>query len=252
MRSPKTKGRMLNQGISDSKGFAALSPEAAVLFVMMIPHFDPYGKLNGDPGYIKGEVCPRIEYLPINRISSCLQEINDRTNVKWFSHDGRWWVHSTKFLIEHQKIDLNRCGSDLFPNYSGSTPELVENYTRPKSKSKSKKDTRASADADAPDSFPEEMTTAWNEEEAKHQGNGCRIPKILRLTPARRKKCYQRTASLKLNSKKWKEVVSKVFDNDFLSGKTPSKDHSGWRATFDWVIKNDDIILKIIEGAYDQ
>ena len=150
-----------------------------------------------------------------------------------------------------------RTGSSGFSCRTDAEPPSPSPIPLPlqiKDKTKDKiKDIRASAEADAPDPFlPEEMTTAWNEEEAKHQGNGCRIPKILRLTPARRKKCYQRTASLKLNSKKWKEVVSKVFDNDFLSGKNPSKDHPGWRATFDWVIKNDDIILKIIEGAYDQ
>lgn len=125
MVSPRTKGRMLNRDISDSKGFAKLSPAAAVLFCMMVPHYSPHGKINGDPGYLKGEVCPRIPYLtPIN-IPKYLKEINENTSVKWFGHDGRMWIHSTKFLTEHQQINPERVGPDLLPSYSGVGPELL-------------------------------------------------------------------------------------------------------------------------------
>lgn len=263
MRSPKTKGRMINQDISDSKGFAALTPEAAVLFVMMIPHFTPYGKLNGDPCFIKGEICPRIDYLQLDKIESCLKEITEHTNVKWFCHDGRWWIHSINFLSDHQNIKLERCGSDQLPNYSGLNQEQIENLSPTKLKFKIKKDigTPAVADpsavadlsVDAPTEnlTPDEMCRSWNEK-IKNQGNGCVVPKILMFTPARKKKCMQRISSLKLNSKRWLAVVSKIHENDFLSGRSPSKNNSGWKATFDWVIKNDDIMLKIVEGAYDQ
>jgi len=123
MASPKTRGRMINRDISDSKGFAKLSPEAAVLFVMMIPHFSPYGKLNGDPGYLKGGICPRVKYLTVAKIPKLLEEITEHTSVKWFEYDGRYWIHSLNFITEHQNINLERAGPDLLPSYSGiSTP----------------------------------------------------------------------------------------------------------------------------------
>jgi hypothetical protein len=125
MASPKTKGRMLTKDISDSKGFASLSPEAAVLFAMMVPHYSGYGKLNGDPGYIKGEICPRVPYLTIENIPEYLQEITEKTSVKWFEYEGRWWIHSIKFLVKHQKLDIEKLGKDGMPSYSGVTPELV-------------------------------------------------------------------------------------------------------------------------------
>jgi hypothetical protein len=125
MASPKTKGRMINRDISDSKGFAKLSPQAAVLFTMMIPHYSPYGKMNGDPGYLKGEICPRVEYLTTKNIPACMKEITEHTSVKWFEHDGRWWIHSTNFLTEHQNIRMEKLSPDLLPDYSGTCPVQV-------------------------------------------------------------------------------------------------------------------------------
>ena len=117
---------MLNKDISDSKGYAKLSPSAAVLFCMMVPHYTPYGKMNGDPGYLKGEVCPRISYLTLENIPKHLEEISEYTSVKWFEYDGRMWIHSIKFTSEHQHINMDRVGPDLLPNYSGITPTEVE------------------------------------------------------------------------------------------------------------------------------
>jgi len=119
MATPKSKGRMLNKDLSDSKGFAALSPPAAVLFLMLVPHYSPYGKLNGSPEYIKGEICPRVPYLKTGNIANYLEEITEHTSVKWFEHDGRKWIHSLKFLIEHQNLRNDRVGPDLMPSYPG-------------------------------------------------------------------------------------------------------------------------------------
>ena len=126
MTSSKTKGRMITRDISDSKGFASLSPPAATLFCMMIPHYTAHGKMNGDPGYIKGEVCPRISYLTTRNLPDYLEEISKKTSVKWFSFDGRYWIHSLNFLVEHQNLDPERIGQDLLPTYSGVGPLEAE------------------------------------------------------------------------------------------------------------------------------
>ncbi|MBE0568917.1 MAG: hypothetical protein IH577_04500 [Deltaproteobacteria bacterium] len=125
MPSPKTRGRMINRDISNSKGFAKLSPPAAVLFTMMIPHYSSHGKMNGGVGYIKEEVCPRVPYLTVSNISKYLKEISNHTSVKWFEYDGRHWIHSINFLSDHQTLNRERLGVDLLPSYSGVGPELV-------------------------------------------------------------------------------------------------------------------------------
>lgn len=116
---------MINQNISDSNGFAGLSSNSAVLFMMMIPHYNSYGKMNGGSGYIKDIICPKIIYLTLKNIPRCLEEISHKTNVKWFEIDKRHWIHSVNFLTQHQVLNKSRLGQDLLPTYSGLTPDQV-------------------------------------------------------------------------------------------------------------------------------
>ena len=123
MANPIPKGHMIRRDISLSRKFAALSPKAAVLFSMMIPHLDNHGKMNGDPMYIKSVVCPHISYLTIRVIKKCLQEIDQYTNVKVFQLDGLLYIHSMSWK-EHQKLQWNKLGADHLPSHpSAQVPE---------------------------------------------------------------------------------------------------------------------------------
>ena len=109
---------MINKDISNSNRFASLSPEAAVLFTMMIPHYNSHGKMNGGPGYIKDEICPKLVYLNSRTIPRLLLEITKKTNVKWYKTNGRYWIHSINFLSDHQDLDPKRLGKDHIPDFS--------------------------------------------------------------------------------------------------------------------------------------
>lgn len=122
----QTEGRMLRRSISSSIGFSKLSPEAGVLFCMIIPHLNSHGKCNGGTGYIKDEVCPHIKYLNHEKITKCLTEITKYTKLKFFKRDGRWWIHSINFLKKHQKLRPDRLGRDLLPSYNGTPPKYSE------------------------------------------------------------------------------------------------------------------------------
>lgn len=132
MANPQADGRMINRAISDSDKFASLSPEAAVLFTMIIPWFNAHGKMNGGAGYIKDEICPKVQYLTYQNIPELLKEISEKTNVKWFQFNGRYWLHSLSFNSEHQKLDkkgvdkLPSFSTELVPDKSPTTPEPVE------------------------------------------------------------------------------------------------------------------------------
>lgn len=123
MASPKASGRMINRSISESEKIASLSPIAAVLFVMLIPHFNAHGKMMAGPGVIKDEVVPLIPYLDYSNLPEYLQEISDKTNVKWFRVGSKWWLHSLNFNSKHQHLDAGKMGSDNFPSYQ---PEQLE------------------------------------------------------------------------------------------------------------------------------
>ena len=130
----EAKGRMITTDIAYSLGFASLSKDAAILFCMMIPQLNSRGKMNGEPDYIKAVVCPRVDYLTVEIIPFLLREISDKTNVKWYKVNDRRFIHSLKFLKEHQKLRTDRLGIDHIPDYpgaevrdlSGSTPGGVQ------------------------------------------------------------------------------------------------------------------------------
>ena len=118
-------GRMIRKDISDSRGYASLSGNAAKLLTMIIANLNPHGKMNGGPGFIKDEICPRVKEFTQENIPNLLREISRKTNIKYFKKSGRYWIHSTKFLTDHQDIRKDRLGKDLLPSYSGSTPGLT-------------------------------------------------------------------------------------------------------------------------------
>mgnify|MGYP001616199105 CR=1 FL=1 len=126
MSKNRTEGRMIRKSISESQGFASLNEKAGVLFCMIIPHLNAYGKSNSGSGYIKDVVCPLISYLTIKNIPNLLKEISEKTNLKYFEHEGRKWLHSISFLDRHQNLPKDRIGQALLPSYSGVTPELVQ------------------------------------------------------------------------------------------------------------------------------
>jgi hypothetical protein len=236
---------MLNRDISDSKGFAKLSPPAAVLFCMLIPNYSPHGKMNGDPGYLKGEICPRISYLTLKNIPAYLKEINEHTSVKWFAHEERMWIHSTNFLTEHQQINLDRVGPDLLPNYSGVGPDLlppeveVKGEVEVEVKVKEEGEVNSGSTPEGLLSAPADLPPLWNRICTS-------LPKCSRLTE-------KRTIHVKARLKErclvteWETIFQRIEASPFLTG----QNDRDWKADFDWIIKSPDNAVKVLEGKYD-
>ena len=100
-----------------------MSPQSLALFCLLIPHFNSYGKMNGNPHFIKGEVAPLIDWLDVKEIRKCLAEITNKTNVKWFKINRIDYLHSLSWN-DHQDL-IRRKGADLLPDYSGINPVVV-------------------------------------------------------------------------------------------------------------------------------
>ncbi len=134
-------GRMISKDISNSQKIARLGPKALSLFCLLIPHFNPHGKMNGNPHFIKGEVCPLIDWLTIETIQECLKEISQKTNVKWWSNGKGIYCLQSLSWGEHQKLRKDRLGTDYLPSYkneSKSSPGLVLDSSGVKKKVKKK------------------------------------------------------------------------------------------------------------------
>ncbi|WP_420266008.1 hypothetical protein [Candidatus Magnetominusculus dajiuhuensis] len=88
---------------------------------------------------------------------------------------------------------------------------------------------------------PGDLLLLWNEYAAK--AGLCFANK---MTAPRMRNCRARLKERRLDE--WEEVFKKIIANPFLTGK--NKD--GWRASFDWIIKNDNNSQKVLDGFYDR
>ena len=72
------------------------------------------------------------------------------------------------------------------------------------------------------------------------------FPKIMQLTGQRKEKILRRLSEMG-GLENLERVFRKMEASDFLKG----NNKAGWKATFDWVFKNPDNWIKILEGNYD-
>lgn len=49
----------------------------------------------------------------------------------------------------------------------------------------------------------------------------------------------------------WLEVLEKIRQSDFLTGRKPSQTNPNWKADFDWLVRKDMTSARIYEGQYD-
>lgn len=78
---------------------------------------------------------------------------------------------------------------------------------------------------------------------------GCQN-KITKLTGERARKLRIRVLEKEF-VERFDEIVKKVAESDFLSGRKVTEGHENWYASFDWIIKNDTNYVRILEGRYD-
>ena len=71
------------------------------------------------------------------------------------------------------------------------------------------------------------------------------LPKVIRVTTQRRKKIKARMSEA-LFAKQWQKIIDTVADSPFCCG----ENDRGWKTTLDWIAKNDENYVKVLEGKY--
>jgi uncharacterized protein YdaU (DUF1376 family) len=104
---------------------------------------------------------------------------------------------------------------------------------------RTKTETKDSAPNGAVAARPEEFGNIWNRERGT-------LPKITEFTESRRRRVKTRIGQ-GITLEKFRDAVRKCRDTPFLRGESKE----GWQADFDWLIRNDSNIFKVLEGKYD-
>jgi hypothetical protein len=129
---------LLSEAICRDRGVAALSPEAAVLFFMILAKVNAHGKMDGNIFTIKGSCCRYLDYITIEELPGLLREISQHTSVQWFADgEGNHWIHALKFGTYNSGLRRNRMGKDKLPSFSSInkgenafTPGVLPEYSR--------------------------------------------------------------------------------------------------------------------------
>lgn len=85
---------------------------------------------------------------------------------------------------------------------------------------------------------PKDLMSLWNEI--------VKEPRVLKLTAARSQKAKLRLQTYK-DQDFWRHVLGRLLETPFLRG----DNDRGWRADFDWLVRNDENPARILEGKYD-
>jgi len=89
---------------------------------------------------------------------------------------------------------------------------------------------------------PNEVVRLWNEE------CGDVLPKVVKITEERRRKIKSRVASSpeRRSPEWWRSYFRAIRASPFLCG----DNDRGWRANFDWAVRSETVIARVLEGLY--
>lgn len=241
MAKPVSSGRMIRKNISQSKKIASLSKESIVLFLLIIPHLNAHGKMNGNPHFIKGEVCPLLTWLTVDMIERCLCEITEKTNLKYYEVDGLFWIQSLSWK-DHQDLRIDRLSSDEIPDYSKTSPGVVRDLS-----GSSPEKVRHEVEVEVEGKVKEEVEEERGGVSRTSPGLGTHVTKTPALLASSLKRFVQPSLddikNYIANKNPEKINQAELFFHHFESvgwfvGKSPMKN---WHAALDkWLLRSDD------------
>jgi len=186
----------LHAQISRSRSFAAVyreSPEAAALFLLLLPHADVYGVMDAHPAVVKGAACPLLP-MDADQVAEALQLLArhhevvlyqdaEGTELLWIVAWSKWqetrWTHVGKpehelpscwqvpdslrsYLAQSPSGSVADYFADRLEHYSTTTVPLPSGY---------KQDIDTDTDTDTEQHAPPDGDAALVEETKRDPGD---------------------------------------------------------------------------------
>ncbi len=130
-------------------------------------------------------------------------------------------------LLDESIYDINADTGEPTKNHPGNQRRTTNKNEKNIKNEKNRKDTCAIL-----------LLNLWNEE-------AINLPKAIKMTEWRKKKTLLRLKENPLE--KHRSLIQRINNSHFCQG----NGSSGWRASFNWYIKNEEVAVKIEEGQYD-
>jgi len=231
---------MLKKRLSRSRKLAALPNDSSrFLYCMIMPHLDAEGRYDADPVIIKGHILPYIEDWTFEKIGRELKSLAAQELITLYEIDGEQYLQYMRFH-DFNRIDPKKEAKSSIPapnpeqrqSSAGVTPGKVKGSIS-KSKSKEKDNIYVNLERLTVDS--------WNSLCEKYPI----LSKVINVSDKRRSHLKRRFESAHFRDH-IAEAIGKIGESKFLRGENDRE----WRASFDWLISNDNNYVKILEGRY--
>ena len=124
------RGRMISKSLSTSEKFAELVTRAGplaefcqTLFLLMVPHSDDFGRLQGDPFTVK-YVCHPSSPRTIEDFTRALQQLEAVQLIDWYTVDAKRYVQIRQF--DPHQPGLHKRTQSRFPEFPGNSGSIEE------------------------------------------------------------------------------------------------------------------------------
>jgi hypothetical protein len=241
--------RSLKIGFFKNEDLASLSPWHRLLFEGLWLLADREGRMEDRPLRIKAELFP---YDAVN-VEPWLQDLNDRGFITRYGADGARYLAVVKFR-SHQRpkndeavsvipaplLEIPR-RSDVAPRCSPLGRDRGQG-TEDRGQGEGNGADAAPPAADGADPLGTRVTDvaeAWNRLTEPP------IPRCRDLTAKRKRHVRARLAERPLSE--LETAFSQIQASSFCRG----ENDRGWMATFDWAVGSPDVVVKVLEGKYD-
>jgi len=163
-----------------------------------------------------------------------------REGLEFMERKGWLVIENTGLLVRNYgEYHKSRERKESQEGVKQVPPSFLPNLPSSSSPEGKKKDHGAS-----PHLTPHDFLKAWNDICAPEG-----LPQVNELTHGRKAKIKARIRAHP-DIAFWERVFNAIPQSDFLMGRKNSPDHPNWKATLDWLIKNDDNPTKVAEGTY--
>lgn len=122
---------MFDKSISYSERVNSCTLKSAFCFGWIIAHCDDFGRINGSPAKLKGQVFPLRREFSVPTIEKCLLELKNKELIYYWTPNGDpiieiidWW--------DHQTISEKKRTKSKFPAYDAKLDNSLGTPGNPK------------------------------------------------------------------------------------------------------------------------
>jgi len=240
--------RILKETICTSENLNSLDTDAEVFLYRLIVTCDDYGIFFANTSILRAKCFPlRIDKIKDKDIEKWIKALVDANLIFLYENEGRQYLKLSKW-DRHQQV---RATKSKYPTPDMENSRLISidiNCNQllanvpvfvSVSDSSNRKRNRDKGEESA-------ETTPYSEVQEIFNRVCVSFGKVQKMSNSRKDKLRTRWAEIK-TIESFENICTKMESSNFLKGDNKQK----WKATFDWILENDNNWVKVIEGNYD-